>query len=141
LLARQRLIDDALELAFTGSVESVIRDGKVIAERRRRDPRTMLASIERLGTAKILANPTAQMVAQEFDDFLDCMAIDAEAQSEFSAQFIRMRLEDVGAFERRQLSNVAMVLGRAAKRHAALQNSGGAIENAASSVQENSKSV
>ena len=50
LLARQRMIDDAYELAFEGSVERIYRDGKLVQEKRKRDPKMLLATIERLGT-------------------------------------------------------------------------------------------
>lgn len=91
LLARQRLIDETFELAFTGAVEQVVRDGQVIAERRKRDPRMLLAAISRLGYSDTLASPVSQAVAQEFDEFLDCMEIDAGNHVGASADFIEER--------------------------------------------------
>ena len=65
LLARQRLIDEAFELAFKGSVEQTVLDGEIIYEKRRRDPRMVLAMIERL-SVEGMGNAATQTVAQEF---------------------------------------------------------------------------
>ena len=91
LLARQRMIDDAYELAFEGSVERIIKDGKVIAERRRRDPNMLLATIERLGSSKALGTVPTHVIAQEFETFLDCLENDANQSSGASAKFMADR--------------------------------------------------
>lgn len=98
LLARQRLIDETFELAFIGSVEQVVRDGQVIAERRKRDPRMLLATITRLGFPSALGNPAAQAAAQEFDELLDCMESDAAGNAGASADFIETRAENSGDY-------------------------------------------
>ena len=116
LLARQRLIDEAFELAFTGSVEQIIRNGKVIAEKRKRDPRMMLMAIERLSGSKILGSAVTQSVAQEFDIFLDCMERDAAAHGGYSASFVDKRQDDVGMLYRRQFAQTSNVLRNADNR-------------------------
>jgi hypothetical protein len=96
-LAVSRLVDDTFELAFEGAVEQIIKDGEVVAERRRKDPRIMLATIERLNKLRPLASPPAVAIAQEFDTFLDCLEADVETGSEACACFMMDRgdtLED-----------------------------------------------
>jgi hypothetical protein len=73
LLARQRLIDDAYQLAIDGSHDVITRNGEVIAERRHRDSRTILASLERLKQCDVVADPATRIIAQDFDAFLGMM--------------------------------------------------------------------
>jgi hypothetical protein len=73
LLARQRLIDDAYQLAIDGSHDVITRGGEIIAERRRRDSRTLLASLERLKQCDVFADPATRIIAQDFDAFLGMM--------------------------------------------------------------------
>lgn len=120
LLARQRLIDETFELAFTGAVDQVVRDGKVIAERRRRDPRMLLATIERLTASSALGNPAAQAVAQEFDDFLDCMDAAAAGRTGASAEFMELRAGDGTSLRGKEIQNRALLLKRADERSAEL---------------------
>jgi hypothetical protein len=91
LLARQGMIDDAYELAFEGSVERIYRDGKLVMEKRKRDPRMLLATIERLGSKAALGAAPVVAVAQEFSSFLDAMEAEAKgacgATSEFMEAF------------------------------------------------------
>lgn len=93
LLARQRLIDETFELAFEGASERIMRDGKVIGERRRRDPRILLATLARLNTPSVLGNAPAQVAAQEFEEFLDCLESDATHSTAESAEFMKRRAE------------------------------------------------
>lgn len=119
LLARQRLIDDAFELAFTGAVEQVVRDGEVIAERRKRDPRMLLATIARLGFSGALGSPAVQAAAQEFDTFLDCIEEDAAHHSGASANFIEDAAEQAADYD--ELIAEARLLKRADARTARLE--------------------
>lgn len=77
LLARQRLIDDAYQLAIDGSLDVITRDGEIIAERRRRDSRAILTSLERLQKSDALADPATRIIAQDFDAFLGLMEDEA----------------------------------------------------------------
>jgi hypothetical protein len=117
LLARQRLIDDAFELAFEGSVERVIHNGKVVAEKRRRDPRMLLATIERLGSSVALGSAPAKAVAQEFDEFLDCLEADVTHHSGKSGRFLA-DLADVAGFPQRgQLGTSGRLLKSGMRRN------------------------
>lgn len=118
LLARQRLIDDAFALAFTGSVEQTVLDGEVIYEKRRRDPRMILTTIERLSSSKILGSAATQTVAQEFDTFLDCMAHDAAAHSGASANFLRDREDAVALPDKNRYNQSSLMLRNAEIRTA-----------------------
>lgn len=93
LLARQKLIDDAFELAFEGSIDRVMRDGQVIVERRRRDARSVLSAVTRLSSPGLLGNAPAQVIAQEFEDFLGGLADDPAAACAASADFLAERSE------------------------------------------------
>jgi hypothetical protein len=73
LLARQRLIDDAYQLAIDGSHDVITRHGEVVAERRHRDSRSILASLERLKQCDVFADPATRIIAQDFDAFLGMM--------------------------------------------------------------------
>lgn len=88
LLARQRLIDDAFEMAFEGSIERHYRDGELVVEKRRRDPSAVLAVIERLGAESALGKAPAIAVGQDFEAFLDCMEADARHQRGEAGKFI-----------------------------------------------------
>jgi hypothetical protein len=89
LLARQRLIDDAYQLAIDGSHDVITRGGEVIAERRRRDSRTLLASLERLKQCDVFADPATRIIAQDFDAFLGIM--DSAASPADTKAFINAR--------------------------------------------------
>lgn len=104
LLARQRMIDDVIEMAFAGSVERHYRDGKLVIEKRRRDPRGLLATIERLGSAKTLGTASAQAVAQDFEQFLDCMDADARDPRGYAAAFMAQRVETASLLTRDNLT-------------------------------------
>jgi hypothetical protein len=71
ILARQRLIDDAMELAFEGSHEVIIKDGEVVAERRKRDGQSVLKILSHLTSQIGQTEPHAALVAGDFDGFLD----------------------------------------------------------------------
>jgi hypothetical protein len=116
LLARQRLIDEAFALAFTGSVEQTVLEGEVIYEKRRRDPRMILTTIERLSSSKILGSAATQTVAQEFDAFLDCMEQDAAAHTGASADFLNNRLEDIGLPDKSKFAQASYLLRTADNR-------------------------
>ena len=73
-LARKRLVDDVFELARTGIHETVYKDGEIVAERRRRDPRVLLTTIERLAKLEAREDHVTKCVAEEFDGFLDCLS-------------------------------------------------------------------
>jgi hypothetical protein len=70
-LAQQMLVDEAMALAFEGSHDIVMRDGEIVAERRRRDSRTILTTLAKLKDCGALQSPEAHIVAQDFDSFLD----------------------------------------------------------------------
>jgi hypothetical protein len=90
-LAVDRLVDETFELAFEGMVDQVIKDGEVVAERRRKDPRIMLAVIERLNKLPALASAPSVAIAQEFDEFLTCLEMDVETGSVDCACFLDSR--------------------------------------------------
>jgi hypothetical protein len=75
-LARQRLIDDAIAGAVEGNVDVIIKDGEVIGERRRKDSRVLLGAIARLDDM-VYGNRKTRVIAEAFDDFLDCVEADA----------------------------------------------------------------
>ncbi len=110
LLARQLLIDEAFTLAFEGSVDRIIRDGEVVGERRRRDPRMILEILERLGSRAILGNDPAQAVAHRFDAFLDCMEADAAQPVGASGSFMRGLATDASLTARHNLTEASKLL-------------------------------
>jgi hypothetical protein len=114
LLARQRMIDDAYELAFEGSVERIYRDGKLVQEKRKRDPRMLLATIERLGSRTALGTAPVQAVAQEFAMFLDAMEAEADGVRGATAEFMECRAEWGGVMNRSSLKDSSNLLHRAA---------------------------
>lgn len=93
LLARQKLIDEAFELAFEGSHERILRDGQVVVERRRRDARSVLSAVTRLSSPAILGNAPAQVISQEFEDFIGRLADDPAETCAASADFLAERKE------------------------------------------------
>ena len=117
LLARQRLIDDSFELAFEGSVERIYRDGKLVQEKRRRDPKMLLATIERLGSKAALGSAPVRAVAQEFSAFLDAMDADANAngKSGNTSDFMECRADWGDALQKRYLRDSSTLLRRAAQ--------------------------
>ncbi len=74
--AREVLVDVSIDRAFNGTVTKTIKDGEVIKEVVGHDNRLLLATITRLDGA-VFRNPAARVVAQEFDEFLDCLERDA----------------------------------------------------------------
>jgi hypothetical protein len=114
LLARQRMIDDAYELAFEGSVERIYRDGKLIQEKRKRDPKMLLATIERLGTKAALGSAPVQAVAQEFGAFLDAMEAEANGVRGATGEFMECRADWGGMANRAPLKDSSSLLRRAA---------------------------
>ncbi len=114
LLARQRLIDDAYELAFEGSVERTYRDGKLFQEKRRRDPKMLLATIERLGAKAALGSAPVQAVAQEFGAFLDAMEAEADGVRGATSEFMECRADWSGLMNRTSLKDSSNLLYRAA---------------------------
>jgi hypothetical protein len=75
-LARQRLIDMALERAVDGNTETLTKDGEVLGEKSKKDVRHLLATITKLETSQN-SKLMASTVADEFEEFLDCMEADA----------------------------------------------------------------
>ena len=114
LLARARMIDDAYELAFEGSVERIYRDGKLIQEKRKRDPKMLLATIERLGTKAALGSAPVLAVAQEFGVFLDAMEAEAGGQRGATGEFMECRADWAGMGNRAPLKDSSSLLRRAA---------------------------
>ena len=114
LLARARMIDDAYELAFEGSVERIYRDGKLIQEKRKRDPKMLLATIERLGTKAALGSAPVLAVAQEFGVFLDAMEAEAGGQRGAPGEFMECRADWAGMGNRAPLKDSSSLLRRAA---------------------------
>lgn len=117
LLARQRLIDDSFELAFEGSVERIYRDGKLVQEKRKRDPKMLLATIERLGSKAALGSAPVRAVAQEFSAFLDAMDADANTngKSGSTSDFMECRADWGDALQKRYLKDSSALLRRAAQ--------------------------
>jgi hypothetical protein len=115
LLARQRLIDESFELAFEGSVERIYRDGKLVQEKRKRDPKMLLATIERLGSKAALGSAPVKAVAQEFSAFLDAMDADANRQGGGTSDFMECRAGRGDALQKRDLSGSSALLRRAAQ--------------------------
>jgi hypothetical protein len=74
--AREVLVDVSIDRAFNGTVTRTIKDGEVVKEVAGLDNRLLLATLTRLDTAGF-RNPAARIVAQELDEFLDCLERDA----------------------------------------------------------------
>lgn len=119
LLARQRLIDESFELAFEGSVERIYRDGKLVQEKRKRDPKMLLATIERLGSKAALGSAPVRAVAQEFSAFLDAMDTDANRDANRegggTGDFMECRAERGDALQKRYLKDSSALLRRASQ--------------------------
>jgi hypothetical protein len=113
-LARQQMIDDVYELAFEGSVERIYRDGKLFQEKRKRDPKMLLATIERLGSKAALGTAPVQAVAQEFSAFLDSLEAQAQGVRGATGEFMECRADWGGMAQRSQLKDSASLLRRAA---------------------------
>lgn len=77
LLARDRLIDMAIERAVDGNVDQYIKDGEVVGERRKQDVRHLLAAITRLENGQT-GDVVLAAIADDFDEFLDCMETEAQ---------------------------------------------------------------
>ncbi len=119
LLARQRMIDDAYELAFEGSVERIYREGKLVQEKRKRDPKTLLATIDRLGAKNNLGNAPVQAVAQEFGAFLDAMEAEAHGARGATGEFMQCRADWGSALQRPALKECGDLLQQSAINTAA----------------------
>jgi hypothetical protein len=115
LLSRQRMIDDSIELAFEGSIERIYRDGKLFQEKRKRDPRMMLATIERLGAKTALGTGPVKAVAAEFGAFLDAMEAEARGCRGATADYMDCRAEWGGISQRSLLKESSSLLHRAAR--------------------------
>ncbi len=115
LLARQRMIDDSFELAFEGSVERIYRDGKLVQEKRKRDPKMLLATIERLGSKAALGSAPVRAVVQEFSAFLDAMDADANGAGGGTGDFMEWRADRGDALQKRYLQDSSALLRRAAQ--------------------------
>jgi hypothetical protein len=72
-LAQARMIDEAMELALDGTYETITRDDGTIIERRRKDSNLMLTTLAKLNQLDAFNERGAQIVAQDFDAFLDRM--------------------------------------------------------------------
>jgi hypothetical protein len=114
LLAHQRMIDETYELAFEGSVEQIFRDGKLVQEKRKRDPKMMLATIERLGEKTALGSAPVKAVAQEFSAFLNAMEADAHGEFSGPVHFMECRAEWNASGQQFQLKESSHLLNRAA---------------------------
>jgi hypothetical protein len=114
LLARQRMIDETCELAFEGSVEQIYRDGKLVQEKRKRDPKMLLATIERLGGKAVLGTAPVLAVAREFGSFLDAMEADAGGEGMGTGYFMECRAEWDSSVNKRQLKDSSHLLSCAA---------------------------
>jgi hypothetical protein len=119
LLARQRMIDESFELAFEGSVERIYRDGKLVQEKRKRDPKMLLATIERLGSKAALGSAPVRAVAQEFSAFLDAMDADADGPGGGTGHFMECRADWGDSLQKRALKDSSSLLRRATQSHSA----------------------
>jgi hypothetical protein len=108
------MVDDAYELAFEGSVERIYRDGKLVQEKRKRDPRMLLATIERLGAKTALGTGPVKAVAAEFGAFLDAMEAEARGCRGATAEYMDCRAEWGGIAQRSLLKESSGLLHRAA---------------------------
>jgi hypothetical protein len=115
LLARQRMIDETYDLAFEGSVEQIYRDGKLVQEKRKRDPKMLLATIERLGTKTVLGSASTKAVAQEFSAFLDAMEADANGGGGGTGYFMECRADWGESMNKRHLKDSSDLLHRSAQ--------------------------
>ncbi len=104
-LARQRLIDMAIERAVDGNLETITKDGEVLGEKSKKDVRHLLATITKLETSQI-GNQMARTVADEFEEFLDCMETDANRAFALPAN-----VEDEAASPEIHQSQIAEFLG------------------------------
>ena len=123
MLARQRMIDETYQLAFEGSIEQIYRDGKLVQEKRKRDPKMMLATIERLGSKAALGSAPVKAVAQEFSAFLDAMEADAlgggAGANGGTGYFMECRADWGDSIQKRTLKDSSDLLRRAAQSTAA----------------------
>jgi hypothetical protein len=116
LLARQRLIDETFELAFEGSLEQHFVDGELKIEKRRRDPKSLLATVERLGAQSALGSEPVKAVAQDFETFLDCLEYDAEHHGDNSLRFLTASAARAESSAKPQLAAARSELSRAMKQ-------------------------
>ncbi len=114
LLARQKMIDDVYELAFEGTVERIWRDGKLVQEKRKRDPKMLLATIERLGAKAALGSAPVQAV-QEFGAFLEIMGDEGRGGRGGASEFMECRADWGNVIQRSQLKDSSNLLRRAAQ--------------------------
>ena len=116
LLARQRLIDEAYELAFEGSVERHYVDGALKVEKRKRDPKSLLAVIERLGAQSALGSEPVKAVAQDFEAFLDCLEYDAQHRADEAVRFFSASATRADSATKPLLTRAKKDLSRAMKQ-------------------------
>lgn len=72
-LAQSRMVDEAMELALDGVWEIITRADGTSIERRRRDGNLMLTTLAKLNQLDAFNERGVQIVAQDFDAFLDRM--------------------------------------------------------------------
>lgn len=124
-LARQRMVDDAHQLAFEGSVEQVFRDGELIMEKRKRDPRMLLAIIQRLDDRDRDGPAAVRIVAEEFAGFLNAMQADAGGNAaDGTAEFLDYRADMGAPFLRDEVKEKSELLRLAALEPAAPMQDG-----------------
>jgi hypothetical protein len=96
LRGRNRLVDTMMERALNGWVETLYRDGEVVAERHRFDNRMARALLARLDARADVLGPDrpARVVAAEFDAYLDVVCGDAADPVAAACAFVTARTED-----------------------------------------------
>jgi hypothetical protein len=128
-LARQRLMNVALERALDGSLETTYdSDGQIVRQRRKQDVRSLLAVLGKMGVGQ-RHSKTVAAIADEFDSFLDCLVADTNAtiapptdtitQANDVPHHVRDFLEvrgPSGTFERRDHMDILCTLQRNQKR-------------------------
>ncbi len=72
-IAQSRMIDEAMELALDGTYETITREDGTTLERRRKDSRMILTTLAKLLDVEALNTKSTQIVAHDFDAFLDMM--------------------------------------------------------------------
>jgi hypothetical protein len=83
-------------------------------EKRKRDPKMLLATIERLGSKDALGSAPVKAVAAEFGSFLDAMEAEANNGGVGTGHFMECRAEWDSSINKRQLKDSSFLLRRAA---------------------------
>ena len=102
-----------MERAINGCLEVVVRDGVVVAERRRPDNRFTLALLDRLDRQAQAHDDearAARLAADEFEEYVDIVCSGGEGAEDFIASRRSAPLEG----EPGLLARLARYLGRAA---------------------------